>query len=148
MDRSARRRELIKAGLAIGLGAMSSAPRACEVLLPNLRLVHPWTRATRAGSNVAIVCMAIEDVTESDRLIGVRTPVAAGATLGGVATGVDLPLDIPAGRPTLLGEDGPHIVLTGLRFALHAGRAFPLLVMFEKGGIASISLTVDFPAFA
>jgi periplasmic copper chaperone A len=65
------RRALLQFGLACGAGLWTTQPRACEVQLPNLRLMHPWTRATAPGADTAILNFAIEDVTEADRLIGV-----------------------------------------------------------------------------
>jgi periplasmic copper chaperone A len=146
MQRFARRRTVLQAGAVIGSGLWWTSPRACEVVLPHLRLLHPWTRASTPGADSAIVNMAIEDVTEADRLVGVRCMVASSAHIGGAVTRPEVDLDVPLGRSTLLSEDGTHVVLTGLRFALHVGRVFPLTVFFEKGGAVMTSLSVDFPA--
>jgi copper(I)-binding protein len=145
MPLSLGRRALFRTGLALVAGWVALPSRACEVVLPNLRLLHPWTRASAPGAGTAIVNLVIEDVTEADRLVGVRCLVAGGAQLGGPGARAEVDLEIPAGRSTLLGEEGTHILLTDLRTPLHVGRAYPLLVMFERGGIASTSLSIDFP---
>jgi copper(I)-binding protein len=142
------RRTFLHAGLALGTGIWSTSAQACEVQLPNLRLMHPWTRATAPGADSAILNFAIEDVTEADRLVGVQCLVAAGAALGGPGAQASVNLEIPMGRPLLLGEDGTHVLLTGLRMPLHVGRVYPLLVMFEKAGVAMASLHVDFPGLS
>jgi hypothetical protein len=108
--------------------------------------MHPWVRASAPGADSAILNLTIEDVTEDDRLVDVRCIVAAGAALGGPEAAPVVDYAIPAGRTTVLGEDGTHVLLTGLRFPLHMGRTFPLMVTFEKGGIAMASLNVDYPA--
>ncbi len=146
MSRLIRRRSLLHASIAVCGGLWTLRSQACEVQLANLRLMHPWVRATAPGADSAILNMTVEDVTEDDRLIGVQCIAAAGAALGGPQSAPVVDFAIPAGRTTVLGEDGTHVVLTGLRFALHVGRVFPLLVTFEKGGIAMASLHVDFPA--
>jgi copper(I)-binding protein len=148
MPRSIDRRTLLQAGFAVAAGCGAAASRACEVQLPNLRLMHPWVRATAAGADSAILNMTVEDVTEDDRLIGVQCIAAAGAVLGGPQAASMVDFAIPAGRTTVLGEDGTHVLLTGLRFPFQVGRVFPLLVTFEKGGIAMASLHVDYPAVA
>jgi copper(I)-binding protein len=148
MPHPIHRRALLHAGIAVAAGCVVTPSRACEVQLANLRLMHPWARATPTGADSAILNMTIEDVTEADRLTGVQCIAAAGSALGGPQAAPVVDFVIPAGRTTVLGEDGTHVVLTGLRFPLHVGRVFPLLVTFEKGGIAMASLHIDFPAVA
>ncbi len=146
MSRLIRRRSLLHAGIAVSAGLWTLRAQACEVQLANLRLMHPWVRATAPGADSAILNFTVEDVTEDDRLVGVQCIAAAGAALGGPQAATVVDFAIPAGRTTVLGEDGTHVLLTGLRFPFQVGRVFPLLVTFEKGGIAMASLHVDYPA--
>jgi periplasmic copper chaperone A len=89
--------------------------------------------------------MKFDEVSETDRLIGVETPVAANAYLVGEgASGAGVNLLIPAGRETLLSEDGTHVRLEGLKHALLVGRIYPLQLAFEKGGIVNAKLNVDY----
>lgn len=142
-----QRRRLLGALAGFGvLGAWSPA-RACEVQATHFRLIHPWTRATAPEERSAVLCMSFEDVMRDDALIGVETPVASGAETAGLPDGAAtdrLEFPIPAGRPTVLSDDGPHIRLTGLKFPLQVGRAYPLTLHFRESGVVLAQLSVDF----
>lgn len=151
MTRPVRRRDVLHAGLALCASLALPAARACEFTSSTLRVTHPWTRATESDARFAVVCMKIDEVIEADRLIGVETPVAAGAELAGAGEGGSVNLLIPPGRETLLSEEGVHIRLLGLAGPLLVGRAYPLSLMFEKGGLMYAQLNVDYtslPSFA
>jgi copper(I)-binding protein len=87
--------------------------------------------------------MRLDEVTESDRLIGIDTPVARDAALmvDGSAGPVDLL--IPAGSELVLEESGTHIRLLGLEHPLEPARSFPLRLQFEKSGVVLTRLTVE-----
>lgn len=144
MNRIVDRRTVLRAGVALCASLVVPQARACEYITSTLRITHPWTRATGSDITSAVVCMKFDEVTEADRLIGVETPVAAGAELvgEGVASGVDLL--IPEGQEILLSEDGTHVRLVGLKHPLFMGRSYPLQLMFEKGGVVNTRLTVDY----
>jgi periplasmic copper chaperone A len=144
MTRIVRRREVLHAGLALCASLLVPAAKACEFFSPTLRVYHPWTRATPMDAKTAAICMKFDEVTKADRLIGVLSPVAAGAELvaNGIGARVDLP--IPEGRETLLTEDGTHIRLVGLEHPLLIGRSYPLKLVFDKGGIVDAQLNVDY----
>jgi len=118
--------------------------RACEFFTTTLRVTHPWARATAAGGRGAIVSMVFDEVTVTDRLIGVSTPVAAGAELGG--QGGTRPVDfvIPQGVTSTLSEQGVFIRLIGLRHPLELARAYPLTLVFEQGGTVEADLSIDY----
>jgi copper(I)-binding protein len=88
--------------------------------------------------------MKFDEVTETDRLIGVETPVAGGVELVGVGAGAGVNFLIPAGRETLLSEEGAHIRLLGLKHPLLIARSYPLQLVFEKAGIVNAALNVDY----
>ncbi len=138
------RRALLQAGLAIGTCAVAPAARACEFFTTNLRIYRPWSRATAEGDAFAVLCMTFDEVTLTDRLIGVATPVAAHAEIAGAggSPGIDLP--IPAGRETVLSESGTFIRLLGLRHPLGVGRSYPLRLVFERGGAVDADIDVDY----
>ena len=150
------RRNVLRGSLALGVALLAPAARACEFFSPTMRILHPWTRASEPGASTAVVCMRFDEVSRDDRLIQVRTPVAAAAELGGVAldgsgsrnnagTGLDFP--IPAGRESTLSEGGRFVRLLGLRHPLEVGRSYPLTLIFEQGGVVDATLTVDFASF-
>jgi len=140
------RRGLIFGSLATAAMLRSRRVPACEFFTGSLRVHHPWTRATRPGETTAIVCMLFDEVSEPDRLIGVESPVATGAAMGGEAAGPVVDFPILPGRDWALTEEGTHVLLTGLRHPLAVGREYPLRMTFEKSGIVSAQLSVDFPA--
>ncbi len=148
------RRRLLRAGLGIGFGMGfglgASGARACDFTTINLHINHVWARAT-ADAPFAIICMAFDQVTEDDRLIGAETPVAAGVEIGGSVEqptgGVasrKIDVFIPAGRTTVLDEAGRHLRLTGLRKPLIFGASYPLTLVFERGDPVSADIDIDF----
>ena len=148
MNQPFARRQLLRAGL--GAGAMLALPsaRACEFYAANLRITHPWTRASAPGATSAMVCMRFDEVTLPDRLIGVESPVAESAEMGGVAIIGPVNLAIPADQLITLSEAGPHIRLLGLRHALLVAREYPLTLVFERSGSVQATLSVDYERFA
>lgn len=139
------RRHLLRSGLAAGVALVAPGARACEYFSPNLRVVHPWTRATDAG--FAIVCMKFDDVTLADRLVAVHTPVAESAEMAGPDAGPGVDFVIPPGQVSTLGETGTQLRLVGLKHALEVARSYPLDLVFERGGTVAATLNVDYTAF-
>jgi copper(I)-binding protein len=147
MDNVTRRR-MLQAGLAVGLSLRLRPARACEFWTGNLRVTHPWTRATPDDATSAVVCMKFDEVAEDDRLIGIETAVASGAMLGGAASGGKIDLPIPRGRETLLSEHGTCLRLIGLREPLYLGRSYPIELRFARSGSVAADLSVDYEALA
>ena len=142
------RRHLLRTGAALCVSLSMPAVRACEFFAPNLRIFHPWTRASAEGDTFAVICMTIDEVTVADRLIGVESPVATGAELIGDGVGPGLDLLLPKGGSLQLSEAGIHIRLTGLKEPLLLGRVYPLTLTFEKGGVVKADVDVDYESNA
>jgi len=119
--------------------------RACEYETGLLRITHPWVRSTSADATTAVMFMRFDEVNTADRLIGVSTPVASGAEMGGAQAGQAVSIAVPVGGITELSEDGLHVRLTGLNRQLHAGRNYELTLEFERSGTVLARLTVEFP---
>jgi copper(I)-binding protein len=147
MNRPIPRRQLLQIGVAAGVSFVAGPARACEYFAPNLRITHPWTRASGPDEHVALVCMRFGDVSLADRLIAVHTPVADSAEMGGVAKSSGVDLFIPAGRETELSEQGVHIRLLDLKFPLEVARSYPLTLVFERGGAVEATLNIDYARF-
>ncbi|WP_457352903.1 copper chaperone PCu(A)C [Roseateles sp. P5_D6] len=140
------RRRLLLAASAAYLGLARPA-RACEFFSSHLRIWHPWTRTARVDADTAVLCMRFDEVQRADRLIGVETPVAAGARLAGPgapAKAQDLSLPIQPGQTLELTEDGLHIELLDLQQPLQIGRSYPLRLIFEFAEPVNATLNVDF----
>ncbi|KQV49354.1 hypothetical protein ASC95_17270 [Pelomonas sp. Root1217] len=140
------RRHLLLAASAAYLGLARPA-RACEFFSSHLRIWHPWTRTARVDADTAVLCMRFDEVQRADRLIGVETPVAAGARLAGRAAPAkaqSLSLPIQPGQTLELTENGLHIELLDLQQPLQIGRSYPLRLIFELAEPVNATLTVDF----
>lgn len=147
MTSSLHRRGLLRAGLAAGALLALPSARACEFFSDNLRIFHPWTRATSDGDDFAVLCMRFDEVRQDDRLIRVETAVASGAEMAGAGAGLGVDFAIPRGRETVLGESGTYIRLLGLKHRLEVARSYPLRLGFEKGGVVNALLNVDYTSF-
>jgi len=93
--------------------------------------------------------MRFDEVRKTDRLIGIETPVAAGARLAGQGApqgGQGLSLLIREGQELSLTEDGLHIELLDLQQPLQVARSFPLRLVFEAGGPVEAQFNVDYAA--
>lgn len=143
--RQRQRRLALQAASAACLGWAWPKARACEYETGLLRITHPWVRATSADATTAVMFMRLDEVNTADRLIGVSTPVATGAEMGGEQTGVAVSIPVPVDTVTELSEHGLHVRLTGLKHQLHAGRNFALTLEFERSGTVLARLTVEYP---
>jgi copper(I)-binding protein len=138
------RRTALKSALALVGAVMWPTARACEFFATTLRVTHPWTRACAEGTTTAIVCMKIDQVTRTDRLIGVMTPLATGAELLRPDGSTSVNLLLRKGEDTVLGETGLRLRLTGLTQPLEIARTYPLRLVFEQGGELETELNVDY----
>ena len=148
MNSEISRRAVLRGGLALGASTLLPAAHACEFFTTHLRVYRPWSRATAEGDAFAVLCMTFDEVTLSDRLIGVESPVASHAEMGGSNQGAKIDLLIPAGVDTVLNETGAFIRLMGLRHPLEVGRSYPLRLLFEKGGAVDADIDVDYERIA
>lgn len=141
------RRHCLRAALGLATIGLLPQARACEFFTPTLRVYHPWTRASAEGADEAIVSMKFDEVRQADRLIGVRTPVARHADIGGALARPLVDFAIPEGRDSELAEGATWLRLSGLETPLYVGRAYPLTLVFEQGGTVPAQLSIDFPSF-
>jgi copper(I)-binding protein len=144
MHNNIHRRTVLRAGVALFASLVIPHARACEYFTGTLRITHPWTRATVPDATSAVLCMKFDEVNVTDRLIGVDTPVAAGAELVQKNASAPLNVLIPEGVETVLSEEGTHIRLLGLKHPLFIGRSYPLQLSFEKSGTVNAILNVDY----
>jgi len=140
----------MQSALALGLTGVGLRAQACEFFTSNLRIMHPWTRASGDDDTSAIVSMLFDQVQQDDRLIGVETMIATGAEIvesgeNRVQPGMDF--FIPKGQETVLSETGTFLRLTGLRMPLDVGRTYPMRLVFKIGGAVPAELSIDFLRF-
>lgn len=138
-------RSLLAAGL---LMVMAASAAAHSITKGDLRVDHPWARATTM--DMTAVYMTLANKGGADKLIGIETPVAASAGLHetvqekGVAKMRQLTeLELPARKSVALQPGGRHIMLTGLKQKLSDGDTFPMTLVFETMGRVEIQVVVS-----
>lgn len=141
---------LIAAGAAVAvLAGVPAAAHSYEK--GDMRVRHPWTRATPPGAAVAAGYMEIRNSgARPDRLVGASTPVAERVELhltvreGEVMRMREIPqLEVPARQRVTLRPAGAHFMIVGLRKPLAKGEQVPLTLRFERAGALQVMLEVQ-----
>jgi copper(I)-binding protein len=114
----------------------------------NLEIVHPWTPETVREATTARVFMTIKNGGRvADRLISASTPRAERVELAAGEDAKDgkspAPFSIGPGKVLVLHTGGQHLILTGVRKALHAYDDFKLALVFEKAGRVVVDVMVE-----
>lgn len=143
MKTNSNRRNLLRGGVAFGVSLIVPPSQACEFFATNLKIVHPWSRATRENATSVAVYMTFDEVTSTDRLIGAESPVCSGAEIGGQEAKPLVDFLIPEAQTTVMSAAGTYLRLLGLQFELPVGRQYPLTLIFEKSGALAAKLTID-----
>jgi copper(I)-binding protein len=139
---------LIAAAILV-MGAASAAGH--EFKAGAVTVVHPWARATVAGSTTGAVFLEIKNAPgRADRLLGGKTDAAEKVEIHqhgmekGTAKMRSVPgVGIPAGKSIVLGPHGYHVMLIGLKSPLKEGDTLPLTLRFERSGEVAIEASVE-----
>lgn len=140
----------ILAGLVISVSAF--AANANEYTFGDLRITHPWAKASLKGVPNSAAYMAITNTGKTD-----DTLVAASAD---VSKAVEIHtmtmtdgvmrmrrlrggVPLPAGETVALEPGGKHVMLIGLNGRLKAGSSFEMTLTFEKAGEHRIDVRVS-----
>ena len=136
----------------VGALAFAAPAGAADYTLKDLRILHPYARATPPGARSGGIYLVVENRgKQPDRLVGAASPAARIVEIHEMkmegnlmrmrpVTGVD----VPAGGKATLGPGGYHVMLSELKAPLVAGATVPLTLRFEKAG--AIDVTVDVEA--
>ncbi|RWK59855.1 copper chaperone PCu(A)C [Mesorhizobium sp.] len=125
---------------------------AHEFRAGDLKIVHPWSRATPPGAKVAGGYFTITNTGSSpDRLLSISSEISAKAELHemGVKDGVMTMrpvsggLEIPAGGKVALAPGGYHLMFVGLKQQPKQGETFPATLTFEKAGTVTVEFAVE-----
>lgn len=145
-------RHLRLAALAAALLG-STAAFAHDYTVGDLRIDHPWSRATAASQANGAAYAVIENKgTEPDRLVSASAGVAKRVEIhnnildkNGVMRmrEVEGGLEIPAGGEVALKPGSYHVMMFGLEAPLVAGERFPLTLTFEKAGTTTVEVQID-----
>ena len=124
---------------------------AHDYTLQNLRIDHPFARATPPGAQSGGVYLTIENRgTSKDRLVRVASPAAASVELHSMTMDGNVMrmraiagLDIAPGATVTLGSAGNHVMLVGLVRPLVVGDRIPVTLTFEKAGAVDVTALVE-----
>lgn len=139
------------AALLLACALVATTLSAHEYALKSLRIDHPFARATPPGAKTGGVFVTVENTgTQSDRLIGVSSPVAGGADLHEMKVDAGVmkmrgvaALEVKPGETLELKPGGYHVMLSELRQPLKLGDKFPLTLRFENAGAVEVSVWVE-----
>lgn len=114
---------------------------------------HPWSRATAPGAPNGAAYFVLTNLgKDDDRLTAASSPVAEKVELhthiadnGVMKMRPVNAIEVSPGSPTTLAPGGLHVMLLGLKQPLVKGKAFPLTLVFEKGGPVTVQVEVQGP---
>ncbi len=123
------------------------------VSVGNIRIIHPWARASAGPMRNGAAFLEIRNTgSEPDRLIGVESPAAGRAHIHETFMEGDVikmrpidTLEIPGGGSVVLKPHGLHIMLMMLNAPLKRGENLLLTLRFEKSGSIRITLPISAP---
>lgn len=128
--------------------------RAHDYTQGDLRIGHPWTRATAPTAKVGAGYMTIANRGGApDRLVSASTEAAGRVEIhemrmdGGVMRMRELAdgIPLPAGAEVALKPGGNHLMLMDLRAPLRQGASVPVVLVFERAGRVEVELKVEPP---
>ncbi|MBL0354538.1 MAG: copper chaperone PCu(A)C [Dechloromonas sp.] len=103
----------------------------------DIEIKAPWVRGTVAGQMATGAFMEVTSKSGAT-LVGAASPVAGVTEIhemkmdGGVMKMRAVPrLDLPAGKPVILGPGGYHVMLMNLKQTIKTGDSVPLTLQFE-----------------
>ena len=139
------------AGLLAAVALASPLAAAHGYEKGDVRIRHPWTRATPPGAKVGAGYFEIRNLgTTPDRLVGASSPVAERVELhvttreGEIMKMRELKsLNVPARERLTLSPGGPHLMLVNLKQPLDKGGRVPVTLRFERAGEIPIELEVQ-----
>lgn len=113
-----------------------------SALAGQLTVKSAWARATPPGVSMGVVYLKLENGgIRSDRLLKLSTPVAASASVHRTEIVDDVArmreiamLHVAPGETIEFAPGGLHVMLTGLKKPLIAGKTFELELLFEVAG--------------
>ncbi|HEY2928002.1 copper chaperone PCu(A)C [Piscinibacter sp.] len=134
----------ILASLTLGLASLGA--QAHDYKLGNIRIDHPYARATAAGQPTGGAYLKLDNQGSDDRLLAASAAVSRSVEMHSMTMDGDVmrmrqvqSIELPAGKTVELKPGGLHIMLVGLKAPLKAGDHFPMKLSFAKAG----ELTVD-----
>lgn len=132
---------------------LSSAALAHDYRAGDIRIYHPYARATVAGQTSGSAYFTMENTgRQGDALIAVQSPAAKSAEIHTMTMTADHvmrmrevdSIELKAqGTVKMLPGEGYHIMLIGLTAPLKAGDKLPLALTFRKAGKVNVTVAVE-----
>jgi copper(I)-binding protein len=137
---------------ALCAALVTSPALAHDYTLGNLKIDHPWARATPKGASVGGGYLKITNTgTATDQLVGGSTDIAGSfevhemkmegnvMKMRPVANGIE----IKPGQTVEFNPSGYHVMLVGLKKQLMPGERFKATLEFAKAGKIDVDFAVE-----
>ena len=109
----------------------------------DIRVQHPWTRATPPDVRQTTAFMRIQNRGQlPERLLSVTSPVAARVEVLPMAGSAGT-IELPARKTVELEPGGAYVLLTDLQRQLLKGDRIVLLLRFERSGELRVEVEVQ-----
>lgn len=129
--------------------ALASFANAHEFKLGEIKIGHPYARATVAGQPGGAF-LKLDNAGADDKLLSAQTELASRTELHSMAMEGDVMrmrqvdgIALPSGKTVELKPGGLHLMLFGLKAPLKSGDKFPLTLRFEKAGEVTVTVNVE-----
>lgn len=144
-------RSLPRLAVLVALALASVPAAAHDYSAGDLKIDHPWARATPGAITTGAVYLSVTATGSApDRLVAAATPRAAKAELHTQMMDGDVmkmralsAIEINPGEPAVLKPGSLHIMLVGLTAPLREKDRFPLTLTFEKAGKVDVDVLVE-----
>lgn len=145
---SASRRRLLTVALPLPLALIVCASGWAQTTA--VKVEAAWARPTVAGQAAGGGFLKITGGAAADRLLGGSAGISKAVELhsmqmdGDVMRMREVPsIAVPAGQVVALKPGGLHLMFTGLKQPLKAGKSFPLTLRFEKAGEVKVDVKIS-----
>ncbi len=136
--------------LVTSVGSIPNAARAHDYKLGEIRIDHPWARATAPGAKTGAAYAAFMNDGATDKLVSASADVSKAVQLhthlmdGNVMRMRQVEsIELNSGTTTRLEPGGLHIMLIDLDAPLVEGETFPMTLTFERAGKITVDFTVE-----
>jgi periplasmic copper chaperone A len=145
-------RRVALAASFLAFATLTAPAHAQDYTLGDLRIGHPWTRATPPSARVAAGYLTVENKgAAADRLVSATFSGSAVVEVhemamdGGVMRMRELPkgLEIPAGGKMELKPGGLHLMFIDLKAGLKEGQTVKGVLVFERAGRIEVAFQVE-----
>ena len=145
------RNRFLALSTALAVCALAVAAAAADYTQGDLKIEHPWARASAgAAANGAAYMTIATSGAAADQLVKADSPVAAKVELHTHILDGDVMrmrpvsgITVNVGEPAVLRPGGLHVMLIGLKEPLKPGSQFPLTLTFEKAGTVVVQVDVE-----